>query len=139
MKKYLLFSFVFCSLLWGCRERDYSNPFEVTDLTENSPTVVSLDGTYTYSINAKNYSLERNDPLVFQNDSLIITIVIDNYKSGTCDASIKNKAGDILFSENSTGNKSVVVLKKLYSIPNSILISQNNLTARVSIVLTAKK
>jgi len=98
-----------------------------------------MDSTYTYSVNAKNYYSERTDALFFQKDSLLITIVISGYQSGSCDIFIFGKSGETLFSEYSNGNKTIVLFKKMNSLPNAIKISQTNLTAKVSIVLTLKK
>lgn len=139
MKYFILLLLIILSLVLGCREANFSNPLDANNVLENHPAIVSVDGSYTYTINARNYSAERNDSLLVHIDTLVITLTVDQYQSGTCDVFIKDNSGNTLFSEYSTGSKSVVLIKKFNSIPSSILISQNNLTAKVSIVLAEKK
>lgn len=139
MKHVFLFAAILLIFVAGCREADYTNPFNADDTAENIPVIVSVSGTYTFNVNASNFNLDRNDPLSIVSDSIVITISITMYKSGSCNISINNDSGNQLFTEYSNGNKSIVLLKNFNSKPSNVIISMKNLTAQVAIVLAVKK
>jgi len=139
MRVIFLFAFLVLVSSFGCREADLNSPFNAGDMPENSPVIVSASGSYTFNVNANNFSLERNDPLVFQNDSTVITLAIEKHQTGSFNLLIKNSNGDSLFTENSTGNRTLVLLKKFDSFPANANISIKSMTAKVSLVLAVKK
>lgn len=85
MRVIFILTSLFVILFFGCREVELNSPFNAGETQENNPVIVSVSGTYTFNVNAKNFSLERNDPLILQNDSTVITLLIEKYQTGSFD------------------------------------------------------
>ena len=106
---------------------------------KNFPVIVNTVNTFTFTVDADNFSITRNETLFFDSDSLTITLVVSSYSSGSGAIQIKNQLNEMIFSENLNSNKVVTLPSVIGNIPKSNSITISNLKGKISFVLTKKK
>lgn len=141
MRKVNLLSMLLALLLsltfYSC---DYNvDVVDPENIGKNFPVIVNTLNTYTFTVDADNFSITRNESLSFDSDSLTITLVLSSYSSGSGTIQVKNQLNEMIFSENLNSNKVVTLPSVIGNIPKSNSITISNLKGKISFVLTKKK
>jgi hypothetical protein len=106
---------------------------------KNQPVIVSAADAFTFTVDALNFSYTTTQPLSFSGDSLVATLVVTNYVSGTGRIESETSDGTQFYSEVLTGNRTAVLAALPPSVPNSVSITLTRYTGTVSFVLARKK
>jgi hypothetical protein len=113
-----------------------SNP--VTSTTQkNTPVIASTLNAYTLTIDAQSFTSTRSDTVVFNSDSLALTLTIGNFSEGTGNIEIFNNAGTSFYSESLAGNKVIALSGLSGNVPKMAVTRFTNYTG--SYVFTLSK
>ena len=125
-----------------CSDKDdlINSPIDLlTDGYNNIPVIVNTENTYTFTVNAKNFSYATDDKLNFSTDSLIITLTLANVNSSNGSMKVFNNTEQEIFSESLTESKVIVKTDLVGQTPGQIKLELVNFTGQLTAVVATKK
>ena len=129
----LIMLFASCSL----EHNTVVTPPEAT--LKNQPVIVSATDVFTFTVDAVNFSYSTTQPVSFVNDSLVATLVVKDYSSGTGQIESWGADGTRFYSEVLIGSRTAVTAAVSPSAPRTVAVSLTRYTGTVSFVLARKK
>ena len=122
--------------LTSCKEEN-STPTTVNE-NLNSPVTTNLTNSFTYSINANQYSDNIQSDLNFLSDSLVVTLVVSNYSSGQAIILVSDSLHATIFSDTVTSNKTIALAHFKITRPRYCSLTITNLTAKLAFVIVGE-
>lgn len=104
----------------------------------NSPVSTNVANSFTYTINANQYSQTSYHDLNFPSDSLVITLTSSTHLSGQAIISVRDSSGTTIFSDTVTTNKTVVIAQIKKSRPKQCFLGFTALTAKLVFVVVGR-
>ncbi|MBM4177143.1 MAG: hypothetical protein FJ213_13375 [Ignavibacteria bacterium] len=132
-----LIGFTLSLSFYSCVIEDGINNPE--NVGKNFPVIVNTLNTFTFTVDADDFSLTRNETLSFDTDSLTITLVVSSYSAGSGSIVVRNSVNEIFFSDNLNSNKVVTLPAATENTPKSVAITLSNFRGKISFVVTKKK
>lgn len=135
MRAYYLFvvAMIFC--FTSCE--DNSTSAGLNDNT-NSPVTTNVTNSFTYSVNAIQYSDSSYNDLVFSSDSLVVTLATSNYSSGQAVILVSDSLNATIFSDTVKSNKTIVIAHLYTTKPRHCILDITNLTAKFAFVVVGQ-
>ncbi len=138
MKKIKLLSILFIFFPLGCNndEDSINSPIDLLiDSYTNIPVKINTENSYTFTINAKDYTYSTEDNLSFFSDSLVVTITLTKAYSANSSVKLFDQMNEEILSESLNESKVVVNTKLDGNIPEKIKIDLVNFTGQFTIVV----
>ena len=132
--QYFFFSTAILCLI-SCRDK--STTTEVHD-NINSPVTANVTNSFTYTVNANQFSENSQNDLSFLSDSLVVTLSSINFLSGQAIISVKDSQSVSIFSDTVKSNKTIAIAHLKTTKPKRCIITSNNLTAKLVFVLAGQ-
>lgn len=129
------------AMVWmSCTTSD-NTVVSTTSLTpKNQPAMVVAPDAFTFAVDALNFSYSSSQPVSFSGDSLVSTLVVTAYGSGTGSIEAASDDGTHVYEVAALiGNKTVVSTVLFPIVPKSISITLTRYTGTISFVLAKKK
>lgn len=111
----------------------------VSSTPKNQPVVVSAADAFTFTVDAQEFSYTTTQAVSFSGDSLVATLVVTNYVSGTGHIESVTSDGTQFYSEVLNGNRTVVLAGLAPTLPKSVSVTLTQYTGTVTFVLARKK
>ncbi len=121
--------------LFSCNKS--TNPGDLNS-TVNMPVMTSVPNSYTYSVNANNFSNESRNNLSFSSDSLVVTLTTVSFVSGTAIIAVKDSLGSSVFVDTVRSNTTLAYAPTKLSIPKTCNIVLTNFSANLVFTLVGK-
>ena len=93
-------------LLTSCKETT-TNTTDVHD-NLNAPVTANVTNSFTYTINAKQFSINSTNELNFISDSLVIALSATLFSAGQAIVVVSDSANKIVFSDTVKSDKLIV-------------------------------
>jgi hypothetical protein len=135
MKSYCYFTIGIILCLTSCQNN--SNPATVLDIL-HSPVTTNVTNSFTFSIDANQYSDNSNNVLSFLSDSLVVTLTCTNYSSGQAIISVSDSAYATIFSDTVRSNKTIAIAHLKTTRPRHCSLNISNLTAKLAFVVVGQ-
>ena len=130
-------------LFFSCEDDDsnnLTNPIDlIVDDYDNIPVKVNTQDSFTFTLNAKNFSYTTEDNLQFSDDSIVVTITLTNASSNNSSFVLIDTEGNVMYSESLNENKVSVDTDLIGNIPSLSRIELNNFTGQLTIVVAVNK
>jgi hypothetical protein len=137
MKAYYYFLVVLSLYLISCKNNPTSTTVTVLD-NLNSPIAINVTNSFTYSINASQYSDNSNNALSFLSDSLVVTLSSSSYSSGQAIILVSDSSNATIFTDTVKSNKTIAIAHLKTTKPRHCSLNITNLTAKLSFVLAGQ-
>ena len=127
--------------LTNCNDNDdlINSPIDLlSDSYNNIPVIVNTENSYTFTVNAKNFSYSTEDNLNFSTDSLVITLTLANVISSTGSIKVFNNMEQEIFSESLNGNKVIVKTDLIGQNPKQIKLELVKFTGQLTAVIATQ-
>lgn len=127
--------------LTNCNNNDdlINSPIDLlSDSYNNTPVIVNTENSYTFTVNAKNFSYSTEDNLNFSTDSLVITLTLTNVISSTGSMKVFNISEQEIFSESLNGNKVIVKADLIGQNPKQIKLELIKFTGQLTAVIATQ-
>jgi hypothetical protein len=119
-----------------CLSSCKDNSISTTVLSNlNSPVTANVTNSFTYSINANQYSDNSHNDLSFLSDSLVVTLSSSSYSSGQAIVFVSDSSNATIFSDTVKSNKTIVIAHLKTTKPRHCDLKITNLTAKLSFVV----
>jgi hypothetical protein len=132
MKSYWYFPIVMILCLTSCQNN--SNPTTVLDIL-HAPVTTNVTNSFTFSIDANQYSDNSNNILSFLSDSLVVTLTSSSYLSGQAIISVSDSSYATIFSDTVRSNKTIAIAHLKTTRPRHCTLNITNLTAKLAFVV----
>ena len=130
---YSIIGIILC--LTSCRD----NPTSTTVHDNfNLPVTTNVANSFTYSINANQYSDNSHNDLSFLSDSLVVTLSSSNYSSGQAIILVSDSSNATVFSDTVNSNKTIVMAHLKTTKPRYCSLDITNLTAKLAFVVVGQ-
>jgi hypothetical protein len=129
--------FMLATILSFTSCKDKSNPIQVNDIV-NFPVTANVTNSFTYTLNASNYSDNSQNNLSFLSDSLVITLTCANFVSGQAIVTVKDSLSRTVFSDTVRSSKTTAIAHLKATRPKSCIILSSNLTAKLVFTLVGE-
>jgi hypothetical protein len=130
---YFIIGMILC--LTSCEDNSNSTT-EQDNL--NSPVITNVVNSFTYSINANQYSDNSHNDLSFLSDSLVVTLSSSNYSSGQAIILVSDSSHATIFSDTVKSNKTIVLTNLKTTKPRYCSLDITNLTATLAFVVVSQ-
>ncbi|MDE3058889.1 MAG: hypothetical protein KGJ59_13125 [Bacteroidota bacterium] len=117
--------------------RDNSTSPTVHD-NYNSPVTTNVTNSFTYAVNANQYSENSRNTLSFVSDSLVVTLTASNYMSGQAIVSVKDSSGAPIFADTVASNTTLAIAHLKAESPRYCDIVISGMTAKLVFVLAGE-
>jgi hypothetical protein len=117
--------------------QDATGPTTVSDLL-HAPVTTNITNSFTYTIDANQYSNNSRSDLTFLSDSLFVTLSSSAYVSGQAIISLSDSANAIIFSDTVRSNKTIAIAGMKTTRPRHCNLSITNLTAKIAFVVLGR-
>jgi hypothetical protein len=104
----------------------------------NSPITTNVTNSFTYTVNADQYSDNSNNDLSFLSDSLVVTLTSSSYSSGQAIILVSDASNATIFSDTVRSNKTNVIAHLKTTKPRHCILNITNLTAKLSFVVVGQ-
>ncbi|MBI5021012.1 MAG: hypothetical protein HZB59_06215 [Ignavibacteriales bacterium] len=128
MKMYYLFIISIILSINSCKD-DVATTTANDD--SNSPVVANVTNSFTYTVNANQYSSNSQNDLNFLSDSLVVTLSSSNYSSGQAIIVLNDSANATIFSDTLKSNKTIAITSLKTTKPKHCILALTNLTAKL--------
>jgi hypothetical protein len=108
-------------------------------LQKNIPVLVIAQDVVTFAIDANRFSFERSDPTTFQADSLVLTLAVSGFATGTGQLTVSGPTGVAVYAVNLASNQVAVLTDLRGWAPRTFSVRLTDYTGSVSFVLSKKK
>ncbi len=129
--KYAILIFLLLFLI-ACVE----DPTDPNNPNNNMPIIINTTNTYTYTIQAEDYSHELTDYLSFNSDSIEVYITLGNYSSGSGNIRIESDSL-IIFVDSLNSNRTFIKTGIVVDVPNRADIKFEEFSGDLSMVIKA--
>ncbi|MFA4923958.1 MAG: hypothetical protein WC557_07185 [Ignavibacteriaceae bacterium] len=136
MKRYYYFMIGMILCLTSCKDTSTTSTTVHDNL--NAPVITNVTNSFTYSINANQYSSKSNNDLSFLSDSLVVTLSSSTYSSGQAIISVSDSSNAMIFSDTVKSNKTIVITNFKTKKPKYCNLDITNLTAKLSFVVVGQ-
>ena len=116
---------------------DKSTTTEVHD-NINSHVTANVTNSFTYTVNANQYSENSQNVLTFLSDSIVVTLSSINYISGQAIISVKDSLNAPIFLDTVKSNKTIAIAHLKTTKPKYCTIIISNLAAKFVFVLAGQ-
>lgn len=123
-------------LLTSCKETT-TNTTEVHD-NLNAPVTANVTNSFTYTINAKQFSINSTNELNFISDSLVIALSATLFSAGQAIVVVSDSANKIVFSDTVKSDKTIAIAHLKSTTPKHCSIEITNLTAQFTFALVGQ-
>ncbi len=135
MKGFHYFIIVIVVCFTSCR--DNSTSPSVYD-NNNSPVTTNVTNSFTYTVNANQYSDSSQNILSFVSDSLVVTLTSSNYVSGQAIVSVRDSLNAPIFTDTVTSNTTTTIAHLKTTTPRYCNIVISSMTAKLVFVLAGE-
>lgn len=104
----------------------------------NAPVTANVTNTFTYSVNANQFSDNSQNTLNFLSDSLVVTLSSSEYLSGQAIVSLRDSVNASVFSDTVRSNKTIAIVNLKTTRPKSCSIVVTNLTGKLVFVVVGQ-
>jgi hypothetical protein len=104
----------------------------------NSPVTTNVINSFTYTINANQYSDNSNNTLSFLLDSLVVTLSSSSYSSGQAIILVSDSSNVTIFTDTVKSNKTIAITNLKTTKPRHCSLNIANLTAKLSFVVVGQ-
>jgi len=142
LRLFLITLIIIPIFLLNCKENENSInvPIDLlTDTYDNIPVIVNTENSYTFTVSANNFSYSTDDNLIFNNDSLVVTITLANASSTNSIMLLFNENNDEIFSESLNNSKVFVNNELNGQLPKKIKVQLDNFSGKLTIVVATDK
>ncbi len=131
----LWLTFTVVLLLISCDKS--SNPTQVYDPV-NFPVTTNVTNSFTYTVNASQFSDNSQNNLSFLSDSLVITLTCSNFSSGQAVVTVRDSLGGSVFSDTVRSNKTTAIAHLKATKPKTCSVASSTLSAKLVFVLVGQ-
>jgi hypothetical protein len=135
MKTYCYFAIGMVLCLASCQNN--SNSTTALDIL-HSPVTTNLTNSFTFSIDANQYTDNSNNLLSFLSDSLVVTLTSTSYLSGQAIISVSDSSNATIFSDTVRSNKTIAIAHLKTARPRHCSLNISNLTAKLAFVVVGQ-
>ena len=115
------------------------NSTSTTDQSNlNSPVTVNVTNSFTFSINANQYSAITQNDLSYISDTVVVTLSSSGYSAGQAIILVTDSSKTALFCDTVKSNKTIVIVPALTAKPRYCSINIANLTAKLAFVVAGQ-
>ena len=104
----------------------------------HSPVTTNVTNSFTFSIDANQYSDNSNNDLSFLSDSLVVTLSSTSYLSGQAIISVSDLSNATIFSDTVRSNKTIAIAHLKTTKPRHCTINITNLTAKLAFAVVGQ-
>lgn len=136
--RFIILSIIIILFFSSCKNNDdfINSPINLpSDSYINTPVIVNTENSYTFTVNANNFSYITDDILNFSTDSLVISLTLANVNSSNGFMKVFNNIQQEIFSELLNTNKVIVKTDLRGQIPGQIKIELVNFTGQLTAVI----
>ena len=130
---YLIMGMVLCL----CSCTDQSTSTTVIGIL-HSPVTTNTTNSFTFTIDANQYSDNSNNDLSFLSDSLVVTLSSTSYYTGQVIVFVTDASNGIIFSDTVRSSKTVAIAHLKTTKPRHCNISISNLTAKFAFAVVGQ-
>lgn len=123
-------------LLTSCKETT-TNTTEVHN-NLNAPVTANVTNSFTYTINAKQFSGNSNNELSFHSDSLVVALTSTLYSAGQAIVVVTDSANEIVFSDTIKSNKVIAIAHLKSTTPKHCNLEITKLTGQFTFALVGQ-
>ena len=137
----LILSIITILFFTNCTDKDnqINSPIDLlTNTYINTPVIVNIENSYTFTVNANKLDYSTDENLNFSTDSLVITLTLTNINSSDGSIKVFNNSGQEIFSELLNTNKVIVKTDLIGQTPRQIKIELINFTGQLTAVVATK-
>ena len=137
----LILLFIAILFLTNCKDNEdlINSPIDLlSDSYNNIPVIVNTQNSYTFTVNAKNFSYSTEDNLNFSTDSLVITLTIANVNSSNGTMKVFNNLDQEIFAESLNDNKVIVKTDLIGQNPKQIKLELVKFTGQLTAVIATQ-
>lgn len=137
----LILLFIAILFLTNCKDNEdlINSPIDLlSDSYNNIPVIVNTQNSYTFTVNAKNFSYSTEDNLNFSTDSLVITLTIANVNSSNGTMKVFNNLDQEIFAESLNDNKVIVKTDLIGQNPKQIKLELIKFTGQLTAVIATQ-
>ena len=135
MKRYYLFIIGMILCLNSCKNS--STPTTIHD-NLNSPVTTNVTNSFTFSVNANQFSMTSDNVLNFLSDSLVITLSSTSYISGQAIIVVSDSSSATIFSDTIKSNKVIAIAHLKAAPPKHCSFDISNLEASLAFVVVGQ-
>ena len=135
MKCHYFFIIVMILCLTSCKDNSVST---IVQNNVNSPVTTNVTNSFTYSVNANQYSDNSNNNLSFLSDSLVVTLTASSYSSGQAIILVSDASNATIFTDTVRSNKTNVIAHLKTTKPSHCILNITNLTAKLVFVVAGQ-
>lgn len=137
-KLFLTLTLFFSISFQSCRDNDnlITSPI---DEHYNIPVIVNTENSYTFTVNADNFTFLEENNLLFIQDSLIVAVTLTNVASRDSKMRIFSKTNDLIFGISLNESKVIVNTELDGQIPKDIIVDLVNFSGHLTIVVALDK
>lgn len=104
----------------------------------HSPVTTNVTNSFTFSIDANQYSDNSNNDLSFLSDSLVVTLTSTGYISGQAIIFVTDASNATIFTDTVRSNKTVAIAHLKTTKPRHCSLYIANLTAKLAFALVGQ-
>jgi hypothetical protein len=104
----------------------------------HSPVTTNTTNSFTFTIDANQYSDNSHSTLTFYSDSLVITLSSTSYFFGQAIFSVSDSSSSIIFSDTVRSNKTIAIAHLKTTKPRHCSINISNLTAKLAFAVVGQ-
>ena len=127
------------SLFIGCDKNTTDVTIPTNTVIGNTPVNVSATNAFTYTIDANGFTTNAGQDLSFTSDSLVYTIVVTGYSSGSATIEVTNQTGAVMMHDSVTTNKVSTIVDSGKGIPKRCMLNFSNFTGKLNFVLAYRR
>jgi len=135
MKCYYFFIIVMILCLTSCKDNSVST---IVQNNVNSAITTNVTNSFTYSVNANQYSDNSNNDLSFLSDSLVVTLSSSSYSSGQAIILVSDSSNAPIFTDTVRSNKTIAIAHLKTTKPRHCSINVTNLIAKLAFVIVGQ-
>lgn len=104
----------------------------------HSPVTTNTTNSFTFTIDANQYSDNSQSTLTFFSDSLVVTLSSTSYFFGQAIFSVTDSSNSIIFSDTVRSNKTIAIAHLKTTKPRHCSINISNLTAKLAFAVVGQ-
>lgn len=131
--RYFIIGVIVC--LSSCTNN--SNSPTVSDIL-HSPVTTNVTNSFTFSIDANQYSDNSYNDLSFLSDSLVVTLTSTGYSSGQAIFVVSDLSNATIFSDTVRSNKTIAIAHLKTTKPRHCSINITDLTAKLAFAVVGQ-
>ncbi len=110
-----------------------------TDLASNAPVIVSVTNAFSYVMMANNFTSSTSYDLSYTTDSLVYSMVVANFGSGTATFVVTDQGGNAVLRDSITTSKVNAIVQSGKGIPRRCTLAFQNFSGKMTLSLAANQ